>query len=346
MSSGRQRELSYVLLRHIPLEARLYIQCAIIGAVTVERKPEVHGAAAEVVACILGQVHPSEWPELLQLLKELMQSSDVNHQKSFFRILYLQLDIILAQELFTEQFLFEVITAHILNEQSDPMISASTIYNGSATPAKEVTDETLNGESPPMFAAAVLDQMAASLPTVKVYTSVMTVVPSLVVNCNPWLRKAAMTSLAAIAEHCSESIREDLSTVVPTVVRLLNDPCVPVRLGALLVVREYSDYVWPDFMAYHSQILPPLSENIRSNEWCLQREAIITLKFFTQHLESQINLYLSDMMQLLGRMLFSDLSDCAVDTIAAAAEAAGQVIADAQSSRTFFLIFLKLLQYL
>ncbi|KAH3732252.1 ARM repeat superfamily protein [Pelomyxa schiedti] len=222
----------------------------------------------------------------------------------------------------------------LLREPELLQAALTVLYSMSSEPEDEIV-ETWEDESPHTFATAVFDQMSASLSTRTLYTSMMTVVPSLLASENQWQRKAAMGSLAAVTEHCSESFRENLSTVVPLVVRHLRDPSKHVRQVTFSVLREFSDFLQPEFMEYHAQVLPAICENMVNPDKYIQRTACMVLEAFTMRLGADVKPYISDLMNGLGGLLVSgpaELRDAVVAAIAAVAEAAEKDFAPYYSS--------------
>ncbi len=115
-------------------------------------------------------------------------------------------------------------------------------------------DDTTPGRS----ALALLDIMAQHLPPSQVAGPVLNALPHYVNNPDPALRRAGILALAFCVEGAPEFFSTQLKTVLPVVLRLLDDTDIRVRQAALYGLARLADDLADDLGKQHETLVPVL----------------------------------------------------------------------------------------
>lgn len=126
----------------------------------------------------------------------------------------------------------------------------------------EDDDEDEDDVTPSRSALGLLDLLATSLPPRQVIVPLLKALPSFVNNENPAFRKAGILALGMCVEGAPDFIATQLSTIIPDVLRLLNDPEIRVRQAALHGVARLSDDLAEDVSKEHAQLIPAMLKNL------------------------------------------------------------------------------------
>jgi len=193
--------------------------------------------------------------------------------------------------------------------------------------------------TPSRSALALLEMLAASLPPRQVIVPLLSALPSYVNHQDPKFRQAGILSLSVCVEGAPDFVNTQLDSLLPTVMKLLNDPVVGVRNAALNGVARLADEISEPMSKYHEQLIPVLIKNLdaaiaiavseqgASNRKNLNvlKAACAALASLTEGMEKEVMLpYLEQLMirfsQLLEHPDF-DVKSSAVNAIGAIASA-------------------------
>lgn len=188
---------------------------------------------------------------------------------------------------------------------------------------------------PCAVAAQVVDVLALHLPPEKLFPPLMQLVEPALSHSNPYHRKAAMISLAVLAEGCADFVRNrHLETILQVVCRALSDQNIVVRNAALFALGQFAEHLQPDISQFSSHILPLLFDylgqtvdNGKGDPSGVTR-TYYALETFCENLGEGILPYLPGLMEKLLFTLTSPQSDrireLAISAVGAAANAAGK----------------------
>ncbi|KAG9234716.1 armadillo-type protein [Amylocarpus encephaloides] len=184
--------------------------------------------------------------------------------------------------------------------------------------ATEIEDEEDEDDevNPHRSALGLLDLLAASLPPRQVIVPLLKALPSYVNHESPKYRQAGILSLGMCVEGAPDFIGTQLDSLIPVVLKLLNDPVVGVRHAALNSVARLADDLSEDLGKHHAELVPSLLRNLdsatvgASNE-SEQRKNLEILKAgcaalesVTEGLEKEVmSAYLPELVPRLGRLL-------------------------------------------
>ena len=207
-----------------------------------------------------------------------------------------------------------------------------------ATEIDEDEDED-DEVNPHRSALGLLDLLAASLPPRQVIVPLLKQLPDYVNHESPQFRQAGILSLGMCVEGAPDFIGTQLDSLMPSVLKLLNDPVVGVRNAALNGAARLADDLSEDLAKHHAELIPALLKNLdaasgqsskdpeaRKNLEIL-KAACGALDSVTEGLDKEVMTgYLPELIPRLGRLLsHSDLTvrasaAGAIGSIAGAAE--------------------------
>ncbi|CAG8960023.1 hypothetical protein HYFRA_00013211 [Hymenoscyphus fraxineus] len=209
--------------------------------------------------------------------------------------------------------------------------------------ATEIDDDDDEDDevNPHRSALGLLDLLASSLPPRQVIVPLLAALPSYVNNESPQYRQAGILSLGMCVEGAPDFIGTQLDSLVPVVLKLLNDPVVGVRNAALNGVARLADDLSEDLGRHHAELIPALLKNldsasVQAPSESEQRKNLEILKAaggaldsVTEGLEKDVmTTYLPELIPRLGRLLsHSDLT-----VKASAAGAMGSIAGSAEDA--------------
>ncbi|KAH8684674.1 armadillo-type protein [Tricladium varicosporioides] len=184
--------------------------------------------------------------------------------------------------------------------------------------ATEITDDDDEDDevNPHRSALGLLDLLASSLPPRQIIVPLLKALPGYINSDKPNFRQAGILSLGMCVEGAPDFIGTQLDSLIPEVLRLLNDPEVSVRHAALNGVARLADDLAEDLSKHHANLIISLLKNldaatVQSSNEAEQKKNLNVLKAacgaldsVTDGLEQEImTMYLSELVPKLGRLL-------------------------------------------
>lgn len=131
--------------------------------------------------------------------------------------------------------------------------------------ATEIDDEEDEDEvTPHKSALGLLDLLATSLPPRQVVVPLMKALPNYVNSENPKFRQAGILALGMCVEGAPDFVATQLETLMPVVLKLLNDPEIDVRNAALNGAARLADDLAEELCKHHADLVPALLKNLDS----------------------------------------------------------------------------------
>ena len=126
----------------------------------------------------------------------------------------------------------------------------------------EDDDDDDDETSPARTALALIDQLASDLPPRQVIVPLLDEFPGYAGSANPGHRKAAILALGNCAEGAPDFVSTQISSLMPQVLQLLQDPERGVRLAALQGLMRLGEDLTDNMAAYHDSIMDALVKNL------------------------------------------------------------------------------------
>ncbi|XP_029638234.1 importin-4-like isoform X2 [Octopus sinensis] len=197
----------------------------------------------------------------------------------------------------------------------------------------EENDE--EADTPTRYAAQVIDTLALHLPPEKVISKLLPLVENALKSPDKFRRRAAYTSLAMIAEGCSEYIiNNHLQAFVSCVCQGMEDNEGCVKNAAFFALGRFAEYLQPEINNMAPHLLPLLFNNLlktlQENPQNINglTKTYYALERICENLGEAILPFLPDIMDHLMNVLKTSSSlktkEVAVSVIGAVANAAGQ----------------------
>jgi hypothetical protein len=131
--------------------------------------------------------------------------------------------------------------------------------------ATEIDDEEDDDDvTPHKSALGLLDLLATSLPPRQVVVPLLAALPQYVNSEQPKYRQAGILALGMCVEGAPDFIATQLDTLMPIVLKLLNDPEIGVRNAALNGVARLADDLAEELCKHHAELIPALLKNLDS----------------------------------------------------------------------------------
>jgi hypothetical protein len=130
-----------------------------------------------------------------------------------------------------------------------------------ATEIKDEDDEE-DDVTPSRSALGLLDLLANSLPPRQVVVPLLKSLQLFVDSDKPSYRQAGILSVGMCVEGAPDFIATQLDTLMPIVLKLLNDPVVGVRNATLNGVARLADDLAEELCKYHQELIPALLKNL------------------------------------------------------------------------------------
>lgn len=125
-------------------------------------------------------------------------------------------------------------------------------------------------------------------------------IKKLLQSSNPFERKAAISSIGAIAEGCNEKVREILEDIVNILVNaFVNDTSIVVRSSAIVAMDYLTQYCSPEITDFHEKIIPMLILGLNSNEEEILEKSLIEINYFCRNLDVELEPYINEMLPKL-----------------------------------------------
>lgn len=183
-----------------------------------------------------------------------------------------------------------------------------------ATEIDEDEDEE-DEVNPHRSALGLLDLLATSLPPRQVIVPLLKALPQYINHESPQYRQAGILSLGMCVEGAPDFISTQLDTLIPGVMKLLNDPVIKVRHAALNGVARLADDLADELAKHHAQLVPALlknldAANVQASSESDQQKNLEILKASCGALDSvtdgldkeTMSAYLQELVPRLGRL--------------------------------------------
>ena len=131
--------------------------------------------------------------------------------------------------------------------------------------AAEIDDDDDEDDvTPSKSALGLLDILASSLPPRQVIVPLLKALPQYVNSDDQKYRQAGILALGMCVEGAPDFIATQLDSLMPIVLKLLNDPVIGVRNAALTGVARLADDLAEDLCKHHEELIPALLKNLDS----------------------------------------------------------------------------------
>jgi hypothetical protein len=142
--------------------------------------------------------------------------------------------------------------------------------------------------TPHTLALYMIFNFASEVPNTVVYPIIMRYVEKFGTSPKELERKAAIKVLGYICDStCLDMIKEDIDKITVFVVSKLQDQSFIVREATAETVGKFSEYVVPDFLDMHEQVVPSLLKVLQeltpANDLTIQK-SLFALHEFTNNL--------------------------------------------------------------
>jgi len=175
------------------------------------------------------------------------------------------------------------------------------ILEASFTIAKEHQAGPEDDEETPADAILdLLEQYAFKIPNNLIYPLLMQGCEAYLKSNDPPSKKAALLILGNVSKGVEEPLKKNLEAVLNVVLQCISDPNQEVQEACIFTLCYFADNLTPDIMKYHSKILPPLLEAIKSKTEKVRSHVFYAIGTFSQDLqEKEIVVYLKSLLESL-----------------------------------------------
>jgi hypothetical protein len=128
----------------------------------------------------------------------------------------------------------------------------------------EIDDASADDDdiTPARSALGLIDTMAQSLPASQVVVPLLNALPQYSKSSDPKHRQAAILALGFVVEGAPDFLSTQLSSVMPILFTLLEDPDVTVRQASLQTTARLADDLPEDVTKQHESLMPLLIQNL------------------------------------------------------------------------------------
>lgn len=176
------------------------------------------------------------------------------------------------------------------------------------------------------LAQTTIDCMAINVPSKYFVDPALALCAQGMSSVDSHMRKAGCAVLGVIAEGCSDRIRESLDSILPLLLRLVQDPEYYVRECACFALGQFSEHCQPDILHYNETVLPVIFQALDDPRPTVQGTSCYVLEYFCESLQpATLRPYLNPLMTRLANLLQSaqkSTQEMALTAIAATAVAA------------------------
>ncbi|KAH8666590.1 armadillo-type protein [Xylariales sp. PMI_506] len=125
-------------------------------------------------------------------------------------------------------------------------------------------DDDEDDMTPASSALALIDQLSTDLPPKQVVVPLLDDFNKYASSDNVGFRRAAVIALGTCAEGAPDFVSTQVESLMPTVLRLLNDPNRAVRHDALVCLMRMGEDLAETFKAHHETIMTALVKNLEA----------------------------------------------------------------------------------
>lgn len=183
--------------------------------------------------------------------------------------------------------------------------------------ATEIDDDEDEDEvTPHKSALGLLDLLATSLPPRQVIVPLLSALPQYVNSEKPKYRQAGILALGMCVEGAPDFIATQLDSLMPIVLKLLNDPEISVRGAALNGVARLADDLAEELCKHHTELVPALLKNLdaamvqatseadQEKNLDILKASCSALDSVTEGIEKDVMVtYIPELIPRLGRLL-------------------------------------------
>eukprot|EP01121_Diplochlamys_sp_Union-15-3_P014430 TRINITY_DN4596_c0_g1_i1.p1 TRINITY_DN4596_c0_g1~~TRINITY_DN4596_c0_g1_i1.p1 ORF type:complete len:1095 (-),score=205.07 TRINITY_DN4596_c0_g1_i1:21-3005(-) len=175
------------------------------------------------------------------------------------------------------------------------------------------------------YASQLLDSLGKYLPTSKILSPAMMYVDEYTKSNNAFQRRAALSSLMALANGCNDIMSQNLENLLPYLTKGMVDPHPLVREISIVAIGQFSEHLQPEILHYSEQILPLVLPYFSDRNPKMLERACYTLVSLVQALDKKIVPFLDLLMNGAVGILKNgkkNLQTMAITLISAAAASA------------------------
>lgn len=226
-------------------------------------------------------------PPMVEVLKDAVENGDDERIQQCFEVFqsFLAYESALISKYFKELVLFIVELASNTNAEDEVRAQAlaflaqcvryrrmkiqgiqdlgALLMKKALAILSELDDDDEDDEtSPARSALALIDQLASDLPPRQVINPLLDEFPAYASSTLPGQRKACILALGNCAEGAPDFVSSQVPTLMPQILRLLQDPIRSVRLAALQGLMRLGEDLTDSMTAHHDTIMTALVMNL------------------------------------------------------------------------------------
>lgn len=175
------------------------------------------------------------------------------------------------------------------------------------------------------LAQILIDTMALHIPSKYFSDTALAMISQGITSADSQMRKAGCAVLGVIAEGCSDKIRENLSNILPILLKSVQDPEYYVRECACFALGQFSEYCQPEILHFNQMVLPVIFQALDDPRPTVQGTSCYVLEYFCENLQPEtLKPFLTPLMTKLVMLLQSEqktTKEMALSAIAATAVA-------------------------
>ena len=195
--------------------------------------------------------------------------------------------------------------------------------------ACELGDASEDDVNTPRVALALLNEMAAGLPSSQVVVPLLHALGPYICSPEPDRRQAGIMALGTSVEGAPEFISTQLEQILPQVIRLINDSDPRVRRAAMECVMRIAEELPEDLGKEHKKLMETIIKQLDiamdsmrrpddKQNLEIIRTSVTCIDVIVQGLDSEdFKPYLSDLMLRLSKLVSSDIFKIKVAAISA-----------------------------
>ena len=226
-------------------------------------------------------------PPMVEVLKDAVNNNDDERIQQSFEVFqsFLAYESALISKYFKDLILFIVELAVNTNADADvrtqalaflaqcvryrrmkiqgiPDLGALLMKKALAVVSELDDDDDDDDTTPARTALSLIDQLASDLPPRQVIVPLLDEFPGYASSANPGHRKACILALGNCAEGAPDFVSTQISSLMPQVLQLLQDPERGVRLSALQGLMRLGEDLTDNMASHHDSIMAALVKNL------------------------------------------------------------------------------------
>lgn len=161
-------------------------------------------------------------------------------------------------------FLAQCVRYRRMKIQGIPDLGKQLTQKGLMILAEVEDDDDEDDMTPPRSALNLIDQLSTDLPPRQVCVPLLDEFNKYASSENPGHRRAAIMALGAAAEGAPDFISTQIDSMMPAIIRLLNDPNRSVRHDALISLMRMGEDLAETMKSHHDAIMTALVKNLEA----------------------------------------------------------------------------------